>query len=244
MNRSHALVLTLAAAATLSVGSFGCAKGESKLDLAPAPVAPETPAFVHEARADVKLVVRDETGETWRGKTVLPSNGTWVTVDEEVTLDASGRLLHAFTRVTDEGGIPESTWVERGTDTVTIERGPEVRRFHPPVDRPWIYAAVHGSDGAHIATPLCAWTTYRVAAKESNVRLVEGRTSSVVPSDQLVVDTENGTTLAIGEDGVDVDARFIQTLRLKNLTFAREAGNDGTYSFSVSKGKGATSSGG
>ena len=76
------------------------------------------------------------------------------------------------------------------------------------------------------------------------VRLVEGRSSTVVPADQLVVDTENGSVVAMGDEGVDVDARFIRTLHLKNLTFARESGGDGTYSFSAMRSKTGASSGG
>lgn len=241
MKRSVTILLAVSVAIA---GSIGCAKSEAR-ELPVNPVAPKEDSTLirAEARADVKLVSRDHTGETWRGKTVLPHGDTWVTVDEEVTLDARGHLVHAFTRVREDGGLAESTWIERATDTVTIERGEDVRRFHPPTDRAWTYAAV-SSHGAHIATPLCAWAAYRATEGAEMVRLVEGGTSTVLPADQLVVDTENGSTVAMGDEGVDVDARFIRTLHLKNLTFAREAGGDGTYSFSAMRSKTNTSSGG
>ncbi|MEJ7727819.1 MAG: hypothetical protein WKG00_01245 [Polyangiaceae bacterium] len=57
-------------------------------------------------------------------------------------------------------------------------------------------------------------------AASSTLRWVDaqGRRSQLVPDDQMAIDTELGTTVVLGDDGVDVGKDFLVELRVAAAT--------------------------
>jgi hypothetical protein len=80
-----------------------------------------------------------------------------------------------------------------------------------PRDAPWVYAPP-----AAIATPVSAWVTAKAAAVAPAVRQVEHGSdhAALVPREQLAIETERGLTVVVGNDGADVDAAFVEQVRV------------------------------
>jgi hypothetical protein len=115
--------------------------------------------------------------------------------------------------------------------TVRVERaGSAPLDWRVPVDAPWLYAPASGGAGELMVTPVGAWVALRASRAADVVRVLEPeqQRSYLTTVDQIAVPTERGTTLAIGDDGVDADDDFITELRLFHgaVTMARVAGID------------------
>jgi len=162
-------------------------------------------------------------GTVWRAQTTLPlGSGAWVTIDEEVILDDDDALVRAFTHVRGADG-ESSTWYEPRAGLVTTERGTVVTHKRVPSDERWVYGPVRAPGGEPVGTPLAAWVTYRAAAHATRLRVVDPGGSELVPVDQLVVATEGGAVVLLGNDAIDVDATFVASLHVQatKTTFVR-----------------------
>jgi hypothetical protein len=80
---------------------------------------------------------------------------------------------------------------------------------------PWIYTPAL-LPGRPLTTPVAAWVALRAAAISPSLTLIEleHRTAFRVPSDQVAVPTELGTTVVLGNDGADVGAGFVERIRM------------------------------
>ena len=155
-------------------------------------------------------------------------------MNETAMLDARGRLHHAEV-VVSRPGVPEARYtLDAQSGTVHEERaGSAPREWRVPVDAPWLYAPASSGDSDLALTPVAAWVALQAsraggdagAAGARVVRVVEPERhdSYLMTIDQVVVPTELGTTVALGYDGADVDARFVTELRLfeGSVTLAR-----------------------
>ena len=165
-------------------------------------------------------------GESWHADTraPVPSGGrlAWVSIEEDVRLDPSGRLYHAETRARDDGGAPEvKVTFDPPSRTVVVERAGRRIEWTVPGDEPWILAPAKGPTGEVVPTPLVAWTTYRATRDNEWVRLVLPleQKSYVVPRDQHVVDH----TVIVGEQAVEVDSHFVRSINIGGVELARGA---------------------
>lgn len=168
------------------------------------------------------------SGESWHSDTRAPAgrnalqNG-WMSIAEDVRLDASGRLVHAETRA--RGEAPNSLETKVTFDppsrTVVVEREGKRTEWSVPGDEPWVLAPVTAPAGTTVPTPLVAWTTYRASRDAQWVRLILPleQKSYVVPRDQYVV----GGTVIVGDQAVDVDAHFVRSIQLGGVELARSA---------------------
>lgn len=157
--------------------------------------------------AEIVLVARDAEGETWRARTVATAGGTRSTIDEQVVLAPDGRLLRGFVQVAPAAGAMIRRWYEPAIATVVVEEDGEIVRYAAPNDVPWVYEPA-AAGGAPIVTRLSAWATYRATAGAPVVRIVGAGASRRVPSDQLLVATERGPMVVIGDAAAVLDARF------------------------------------
>lgn len=138
-------------------------------------------------------------GESWQATTRAAHSS----IDEDVRIDPSGRLVHAVTRARDDAGAEVRITFDPPSHTVVVEREDHRTTWTVPGDEPWILAPVRAPGGEESATPLVAWTTYRATRSTEWVRLVlplEGK-SYVVPRDQYVVDH---TTVLVGDHAAEV----------------------------------------
>jgi hypothetical protein len=140
---------------------------------------------------------------------------------EEVQIDARGRLLHAELIVGNPGAADEARYtLDANGGTVHVERsGSASFDWRVPVDAPWLYAPAFDGGGALVVTPVGAWVALRAASAAGAANVVrvlepEQQRTYLMTVDQVAVATELGTTVALGYDGVDADARFINELRL------------------------------
>jgi hypothetical protein len=151
-------------------------------------------------------------------------------LNEVATLDASGRLRRAELALTREDGASLHYTLDPSRATVRIEHGDAAPvDWHVPADAPWMYAPAM-SDGAMLSvTPVSAWIALRASRAADVVRVLEPeqRESHLVLIDQIAVQTEGGTTIALGH-GVDADERFITELRLREgaVSLSRLVGLD------------------
>lgn len=171
--------------------------------------------------------------ESLRGTTDLGtrSDAAHTLARESVTLDARGRLERAEV-VVSRPGTPNARYtLDTARGTVRVEvTGSAPLDWHVPVDAPWLYAPASGGTGELMVTPVGAWVALRATRAADVVRVLEPehQRSYLVTVDQIAVPTERGTTVAIGDDGVDVDDAFITELRLLHgaVTMARVAALD------------------
>jgi len=198
-----------AAAAITTLLAMGCRPHES----APQPAS--------EARRETQF-----PGESWRADTraPVPSGGrlAWISIEEEVRLDPSGRLVHAETRARDDARAPEvKVTFDPPSRTVVVERAGRRIEWSVPGDEPWILAPAKGPAGEAVPTPLVAWTTYRATRETEWVRLVLPleQKSYVVPRDQYVVDQ----TVIVGDQAVEVDDHFVRSITIGGVDLARGA---------------------
>jgi hypothetical protein len=198
-----------AAAVTILVTLGGCRPN----DAAPQPGS--------EARLETQF-----PGESWHASTraPVPSGGrlAWISIEEDVRLDPSGRLSHAVTRSRDDANLPEvKVTFDPPSRTVVVERAGRRIEWTVPGDEPWILAPVKGPAGEVVPTPLVAWTTYRATRDTEWVRLVLPleQKSYVVPRDQYVVDR----AVVVGDQAVEVDDHFVRTITIGGVELARGA---------------------
>ena len=152
----------------------------------------------------------------FRSVTSVRAGTDRIRVDEEVTLDADEHLVRAYIRVDEQGLVPTSTWIDRTTSSVVVMRGAEITRLRAPADAPWVYAPPETATHGAIATALGAWVVARAAAA-GPVRIVHPDRSELVPADQVLVTTDEGAVAVVGDDPVDLDARFATTAHLRSL---------------------------
>jgi hypothetical protein len=171
--------------------------------------------------------------ESLRGTTDLGmrGNAAHTLANESATLDPLGRLERAEVVVSRSGMGDARYTLDATLGTVRVERaGSAPLDWHVPVDAPWLYAPASGGAGELMVTPVGAWVALRAARAADVVRVVEPehQRSYLTTVDQVAVQTERGTTLAIGDDGVDADDDFITELRLFHgaVTMARVAAID------------------
>jgi hypothetical protein len=177
---------------------------------------------------------------------------------EAATLDAHGRLERAEIVVKRSGRSEVRYTLDASRGVVHIERaGSAPLDWQVPVDAPWLYSpdayslndsgsaasasaasasgdatgdAADRDEGELLVTPVGAWVALRAASAGDVVRVLEPahQRSYLTTVDQIAVPTEQGTTIALGYDGVDADARFITELRLfhGSVTLARLAAVD------------------
>lgn len=165
-----------------------------------------------EAAADRAEIVRIGPGIF---RSVTSVHG--VRVDEEVTLDGDEQLVRAYVRVEERGLVPTTMWLDRPTSMVVVARGAEITRTPAPADAPWVYAPPETAARGAVATALGAWVVARAAATPGPIRIVHPDRTELVPADQILVTTDEGAVAVVGDDPVDLDARFVTTVHLPGL---------------------------
>jgi hypothetical protein len=126
---------------------------------------------------------------------------------EDVALDPQGRLVQAeVTAAPSCGAEPDARAHLDPSGGDPSERAP------------WIYTP-ELLPGRAVATPVAAWVAFRAAGLSSELTLVqlEKRRAWQVPSDQIAVPTELGTTVVLGNDGADVGAVFVNRVGLADV---------------------------
>jgi hypothetical protein len=203
-------------------------------------------SYQYDGTAGSSQVVRETTEagrEALRATTelALDARSTDRTIaHESATIDGRGRLERAEIAVARSGSSEVRYTLDATRGTVRIERpGAAPLDWRVPADVPWLYAPADESLGSHspirdtpdlLVTPVAAWVALRAASAGDVVRVIEPehQRSYLVMGDQISVETELGTTVAIGSDGIDADACFISELRLYrgSVTLARVSAAD------------------
>jgi hypothetical protein len=183
-----------------------------------------TSQVTHEKAADGRESLRGTTDLVARGS----GNGSRF-ARETVSLDAQGRLGHAELIVGERGAAVQYTLdPSRGAVRVVRPGAPAID-WTVPNDAPWMYAP-NPDEGVFIATPVAAWVALRAVGNSDVVRVLEPeqQRTYLMTVDQVVVPTEQGATIALGSDGIDADAQFINELRLLHgeVTLARVSARD------------------
>jgi hypothetical protein len=208
------------------------------LEATPQPGAPEAVqhrAYRYDGVAGTSDVTQERAAdgrESLRGTTDVkaPAASTGRTVTREAaSLDQHGRLRHAEIIIGEGGAASVQYTLDPGRGAVHVERpGAPPIDWRVPNDAPWLYAP--SEDGTLIATPVAGWVALRAASASDVVRVLEPeqRRTYLMTVDQVAVATERGTTVALGSDGIDVDAEFISELRLLHgaVTLARITAQD------------------
>lgn len=193
-------------------------------------------AYRYDGVAGSSRVAREmaaDGSESLRGTTEVAARGgaeASTFARETVGLDDKGRLSHAEIIMGERGATARYTLdPSRGAVQVVRPGAPAVD-WRVPNDAPWLYAPSADDEGAFIATPVAAWVALRASSTTDVVRVLEPaqQRSYLMMVDQVAVPTEHGTTLALGSDAVDADARFISELRLLHgaVTLARVSAFD------------------
>jgi hypothetical protein len=193
-------------------------------------------AYRYDGVSGSSHVIREKAAdgsESLRGTTdVAARSGTddSTFARETVSLDEKGRLRHAEIIMGERGATARYTLdPSRGAVQVVRPGAPPVD-WRVPNDAPWLYAPSSDDGGAFIATPVAGWVALRATGAADVVRVLEPaqQRSYLMLVDQVAVPTEHGTTLALGSDAVDADARFISELRLLHgaVTLARVSALD------------------
>ena len=177
-------------------------------------------AFVSGAgsAARVKRTVAPDGSEVLHGETELSlGEKTRRCIVEDVSLDAQGRLARADVAVAAWcGAEPESRAhldPERGRATWSTRSA--TSEVTATSSLPWIYTP-ELLPGIPATTPIAAWVASRAAALSPSLALLqlERRRAWRVPRDQVVVATERGATVVLGNDGADVSAGFVERVHL------------------------------
>jgi len=211
------LLSNYAAAAVLSLSIAGCSADQDTQEEAPHRRAGATQSFVftgeHGSKARVTRTRAADGSEKLSGETVFVHEGAArQTVIEDVTLDAEGRLLRAEI-TTSDGASREVVRLDAARGRVEVMAGVFGSSFRLQSDAPWVYAP--SSAGRTLATPVSAWVARRAPETAPWLNLVSAheRRGYSVARDQLVVPTEEGTTVVLGTNGADVDQVFVQEIR-------------------------------
>lgn len=143
---------------------------------------------------------------------------------ETASLDERGRLRHAEIIVGERGAVAAQYTLDPSRGAVHVERpGAPPIDWRVPNDAPWLYAP--SEDGRLVASPVAGWIALRASRGADVVRVLEPeqQRTYLMTVDQVAVPTEHGTTVALGDDGIDADERFITELRLLHgaVTLAR-----------------------
>jgi hypothetical protein len=138
---------------------------------------------------------------------------------ESASLDEAGRLVHADICRSVAGVQQVCFRLDQPSGVVRIERtGAEPFEWRVPADAPWVYQGSSREGGELVSTPLAGWIAARAArsSESETVRVLEpGRQRSfVAPIDQVAVATEQGTTVVLGGDGIDLREGFVEEVRL------------------------------
>jgi len=168
------------------------------------------------ARARVTRVASLDGGETLHGETELWLGATTRRcIIEDVRLDPRGRLLQAdlSTAASCDAEPEVRAHLEPARGIVTTRAG--VQDPIPPSAAPWIYTP-EALPGRAVTTPVAAWVALRAAASSPWLTLVQLERGRVwrVPSEQVVVPTERGTTVVLGHDGAEVGAGFVERVSM------------------------------
>jgi hypothetical protein len=161
-------------------------------------------------------------GETVRGDTEIslrPGSTGRLHLTETATIDGGGQLLNA--RVVAAGARKtEMRFVlEPSAAMVHIMRdGVATVDWRVPADAPWLYRPGSSADGLLASTPVAGWIAARAVAAGPVVRVLEPelQESYLVPSDQVVIPTEKGSTVVLADDGIDTDGDFVTEVRLSS----------------------------
>jgi hypothetical protein len=186
-----------------------------------AQLVPEARTFVYGDNAGSLSRVERSIGadgqETLHGETEISRAGRIGRVVEDASIDAQGNLLHAeiavFSRCNDQADKQLS--FDRARGLVEIRTPERLERWRVLSDAPWAILPPSDAGGNAVATPVSAWIALR-AASGGAVRIIDTdhRWTYRAPSDQVAVATGEGTTVALGDDGVDAGKDFVDTLRL------------------------------
>jgi hypothetical protein len=166
------------------------------------------------SRAHVSRARTPDGGELLRGETVLSLGASaGRCVIEDVTLDARGHLTRAEITVAAAcNRAPEQRLIlDPSRGEVRATAGGATWVSSVPADAPWVY-----TPPSSVATPVSAWVAAR-AAKAGAVRQIEPTGgAALVERDQIAVETERGLTVIVANDGADVDASFVEQVRLSD----------------------------
>jgi len=182
---------------------------------------PEARTFVYGDNAGsqsrVERSIAADGQETLHGETEIAGVGRVARVVEDATIDAAGNLLHVeialFSRCNEQADKRLS--FDRARGLVEIRTVDHSERWRVLADAPWAILPPADAMGRVVATPISAWIALR-AATGGSVRVIDTdrRWTYVTPTDQIAVATEEGTTVALGNDGVDAGKDFVDALRL------------------------------
>lgn len=216
-------------------------------DPCPAPVPPaiasprgDTISFASGSgtSARVTRAVAPDGSETLHGETDLSLGASSRRcIVEDVSLDARGSLVRAdVSTAASCDAAPETlahldpaSGVARVTTPAGGDDAPRLRLAGASsgMSAPWIYTP-QVVPGRAVTTPVAAWVAFRAAAVSPSLTLIELelRRAWRVPRDQIVVPTEAGATVVLGDDGADVWGGFVQRLHLADydVTLVRSPG--------------------
>jgi hypothetical protein len=185
----------------------------------------ETRTFLYADGADAKSRVERRIlasgAEVLHGETEIQSDGADLLLVEDARLDARGQLTWAEIALSKRcsGEAPQRITYEATHGVVRTLDAKGERRWRAPADAPWMIAPPRDAQGRSIATPVSGWIAIRAAASAPALRVIDAGASTAyaVPSDQLAVATERGTTAVLGGAGIDAGPLFVEDLRLLSL---------------------------
>jgi hypothetical protein len=138
-----------------------------------------------------------------------------VSAVEKAKLDEAGHLVRLeATIAARHGKVDTSIVLDPPTGRVEITTDSLHAVWLVPNDLPWVWAPLLSAPGSggRIATPLAGRVTLLAAAKNHAVRRLDLATLANHPmtADQVVVPEDEGATVVVGDDAVDVrDGRVI-----------------------------------
>lgn len=169
------------------------------------------------SQSRVERTVGADGREVLHGETELSAGGRLGRVVEDATLGADGSLEHAEIAVYGRCGVEPDQRVSfnRKNGLVEVRTADRTERWRVPTDAPWALLPPSDASGRAAATPVMAWIALR-AAPAGVVRMIDAdrRWTYRLPSDQVAVTTETGTTIVLGNDGVDTGSDFVDALHL------------------------------
>jgi hypothetical protein len=197
----HTILPNLALAGFLSL--CGCNQSE------PSPPTARTPYTFSATDGSLlrsTLVIDDASDrQHLAGVTQFADGGC---LEEDATLDRSGRLLRAEYTLTRSNASTSHVVVDAHAGVVEVAGPVFPMRWTIARDLPWVFApTVDGTDGTHtIATPLAALVTFRGAQAAGAVRQIDlgALTSHSVMVDQVVVPDGQSNLVVVGDDAVSV----------------------------------------
>jgi hypothetical protein len=186
----------------------------------------ETRTFLYADGTDTKSRVERRIlasgAEALHGETEFQSDGADLLLVEDARLDARGKLIKAEISLSKRcsGEAPQRITYEATEGVVRTLDSRGEKRWRAPADAPWTIAPPRDAAGRSLATPVSGWIAIRAAAAAPMLRVIDAgaATAYAVPSDQLAVATERGTTAVLGSAGVDAGPLFVDDLRLTSMS--------------------------